>query len=283
MQRSRRRFECRGSVLIAFALSLLILQPCLSSPSDGFYESEGDIFDSWGVCRTRAYGEDGFFEAGDEGFRPAIAFESLGSNAEEAYSAGAEFADRIDDPNRLAEAIFAYVRNGMTYTSDTDQFGYRDFAQNADELIRSYQSNRRARGDCEDFAILLAVMWRAAGLRSAIVLTPDHAAALVYLPDYPQANVVWELGGERGWIWGEATGSTNPLGWTPERHMDEDLLAYEVSDDPEEAPEMPETPPGTHTEFPSEGGSMLIRLSPFVTIVIIIWVASSVARTLGLE
>jgi len=61
-------------------------------------------------------------------------------------------------------------------------------SQNAEELVRRTQVST-ARGDCEDYAVFLAVMWKAAGLRSAIVLAPKHASTLVYLPSFTRGNM----------------------------------------------------------------------------------------------
>lgn len=257
---------------------LLLLQPSFGLPSEELYTRSEEIFDMWAICRTRAYGDDGFFRAAQEGFWPGIVYESLGQQREEAYRLGSQFVENIDNQNQLAEAIFRYVRNGMTYTADQDQFGYRDFAQNADELIRNYEQGRQARGDCEDYAILLAVMWKGAGLRSAIVLAPQHAAAMVYLPDYHSANMVWELDGEKGWIWAEATGSTNPLGWTPDRYLSEKLMAYEVVDNPNQNLDLPDEPPGNPTDMPNAGGWNIAGFSPFILTVIVLWVLSSIGR-----
>jgi len=88
-----------------------------------------------------------------------------------------------------------------------------------------------ARGDCEEFAILLAVIYQGAGYRSAVAFSPGHAAALLYLPGYQGANQIFALDGEPGWIWLEATGSTNRFGWFPVGQVERPILAYELSPD----------------------------------------------------
>jgi len=103
-------------------------------PSEGFYEIGSDIFDDWEICRTTASGEDGFYQITDTGFRPVIAFESLGEEADLAYSLGEQIADKYPDPLRRAEAVFDFVRDRVEYTSDIDRNGSEEFAQNADEL-----------------------------------------------------------------------------------------------------------------------------------------------------
>ncbi|MFB0499694.1 MAG: transglutaminase domain-containing protein, partial [Candidatus Hadarchaeaceae archaeon] len=157
--------------------------PCLADPSSDF-ERDGDAYDDWNLCRTRSWGDDGFFQVIDSTFRPAIAFESIGGLGElkdKAWGVGERFKSEYSDPNELAEQIFAYARDHVTYTSDAIQFGYDEFARNADEVVKDIQSMGSSHGDCEDYAVLLAVMFKAAGLRSAVVLAPEHAAALVYL------------------------------------------------------------------------------------------------------
>ena len=197
--------------------------------SEGFHERDGDIFDDWEICRTKAFGDDGFYQITETGFRPAIAFQSLGDQANAAHSLGEQIANEYPDPLQRAEAVFHFVRDRVKYTPDIDLNGSEEFAQNADELAITIVEDGIGQGDCEDVAVLLAVMYRAAGFRSAIVLVPEHTAVLVYLPDYNKATAFFELEGESGWVWAEATGRNNPLGWAPEQYLDTKIAAYEIS------------------------------------------------------
>jgi hypothetical protein len=197
-------------------------------PSEGFYTRGGDIFDDWEICRTTAFDEDGFYQITETGFRPVIAFQSLGEQANVAYSLGEQIANQYPDPLQRAEAVFSFVRDRVEYTSDIDLNGSEEFAQNADELAMTIMKDGSGDGDCEDMTVLLAVMYRAAGFRSAIMLLSEHTAVLVYLPDYTEATVFFELEGETGWIWAEATGRNNPLGWAPEQYLDMEIPAYEI-------------------------------------------------------
>jgi hypothetical protein len=201
----------------------------LAFPSEGFYERSGDIFDDWEICRTRASGEDGFYQITETGFRPVIAFESLGEEADLAYSLGEQITAKYPDPVRRAEAVFDFVRDRVEYTSDIEQTGSEEFAQNADELAIAIVEDGVGEGDCEDMAVLLAVMYKAAGFRSAIALVPEHTAVLVYLPEYNKATAFFELEGEPGWVWAEATGRNNPLGWAPKQYLNDRIAAYEIS------------------------------------------------------
>ena len=101
--------------------------------------------------------------------------------------------------------------------------------QNPDEVVATIKADGVAQGDCEDSAVLLAVMYKAAGYRSALVLTPGHVATLVYLPKYRKAPRKLTFAGEDGWMWAEATGATNPFGWVPESLMSQELIAREVT------------------------------------------------------
>jgi len=197
-------------------------------PSQGFYTRGGDIFDDWEICRTKAFGEDGFYQITETGFRPVIAFQSLEDQANAAYSLGEQIANEYPAQLQRAEAVFHFVRDRVKYTSDIDLNGSEEFAQNADEMATTIVEDGTGEGDCEDMAVLLAVMYRAAGFRSAIVLPSGHTAVLVYLPDYNEATVFFELGGESGWVWAEATGRNNPLGWAPEEYLDMEIPAYEI-------------------------------------------------------
>ncbi len=197
-------------------------------PSEGFHTRGGNIFDDWEICRTAAFDEDGFYQVSDTGFRPVIAFESLGEQTDVAYSLGEQIANEYPDPIQRAEAIFSFVRDRVRYTSDVDWSGSEEFARNADELATSILEDGLGNGDCEDVTVLLAVMYKAAGFRSAITLLSEHTAALIHLPDYNEATVFFELDGESGWIWAEATGRNNPLGWAPEQYLDMEIPAYEI-------------------------------------------------------
>ena len=198
-------------------------------PSQHFYHRGGEIFDDWDICRTDAYGTDGYYQISDTGFRPVIAFESLGPEAALAWSLGQQIAGEYSDRLQRAEAVFDFVRDRVDYISDIDEFGDEEFAQNADELATTIVDDGSGRGDCEDMTVLLAVMYKAAGFRSAIILLPEHTAVLVYLPDYSQATAFFNLADESGWVWAEATGRNNPLGWAPEQYLDTKIPAYEIS------------------------------------------------------
>jgi hypothetical protein len=73
-------------------------------------------------------------------------------------------------------------------------------------------------------------MYYAAGYDVTIVDTIDHAALLIWLPEHPDANVYWDIGDGRGagWVWVEATGDRNPLGWTPDDYKYVDFMVSEL-------------------------------------------------------
>jgi hypothetical protein len=221
-------------VLTVVLVQFVPIYLCTASPS--WYFSKGHhSYDDWGVSRTNSDGSSGYLQEIYSGrdwppssFRPLIAFESLGSWTDMAYTFGEQFAERYPDSHQRAERIFYFVRDRVQYTSDIDQFGVGEFAQNADELANTISAEGLASGDCEDMAILLAIIYQGAGFRSAIADCPGHVGTLLYLPDYNKANRVFELDGEPGWIWCEATGSTNPLGWFPVGQLEGPILAYEI-------------------------------------------------------
>jgi transglutaminase-like putative cysteine protease len=255
----------RATLLFAAISLVMVPAATFATPSANFYEDQGEIFDDWDVCRTRAFGENGFFQAFSETeFRPIIVAESLGENADSAYQIGQQLAKEYPNLDQRAEKIFAFARDKIRYASDADQFGFKEFAQNADEVATTIEDERLAYGDCEDYAVFLAVMYKGAGLRSAVLLAPDHAAALVYLPGYEKANVSLSIDGESGWVWAEATGGNNPLGWMPERFMGEKLGAYEVEDEAITAAGLPGKYPTTITK---SGGGTRIHIYPFVGVI----------------
>jgi hypothetical protein len=235
---------------MVFFLLLLIITTSLMAPSltsayssESFYRQESHLYDDWGIFRTTGAGADGFLGLTSNEFNPVITRESLGENSDTAWQIGEEFAQNYPDRNQRAEQIFNFVRDRVVYISDEDQFGEREFAQNADEVAGTIVDEGRAMGDCEDSAILLAVLYKAAGFRSAMVLMPGHVATLVFLPEYRKSLRSMTLSGEKGWVWGEATGATNPFGWIPEGLNKEEMIAREVTvgylDDPDGQPEQP--------------------------------------------
>ena len=254
------------AILLSLAILLAIMPAfTLATSSTNFYEQGGEVFDDWDVCRTNAAGGDGFFQVSPEAdFHPIILGESLGENADKAHHIGQQFARDYPDIHQRAERIFAFARNKVKYTTDEDQFSFPEFAQNADELAATIETESIAYGDCEDYAVLLAVMYKGAGLRSAIVLAPNHAATLVYLPEHDKANQILSVDGEPGWVWAEATGGNNPLGWMPERFIGKSLSVYEVKDETIAAAEPPDKTPITITK---ESGSSGIHISPFFGVI----------------
>ncbi len=217
-----------AALLIVLAVGLIAPSLVGAAASEQFVRMGRDIVDDWGVVRTRASGANGFLGVTSTSFDPIIARESLGERAELAWQLGEEFARNYPDRNQRAERIFSYVRDRVAYTSDSDQFGTPEFAQNADEVAATIVDHGSALGDCEDSAVLLAVMYKAAGYRSAMVLMPGHVATLVHLPEYKKAARKLSLAGEGGWVWAEATGATNPFGWVPESLISGQIVASEV-------------------------------------------------------
>jgi len=246
-----------------------------ATPSAGFHERNGDVLDDWGICRTRAFGEDGFYQVSETTFRPVIAFESLGTEAGLAYSLGEQIAYKYPDKLQRAEAVFRFVQDRVSYAPDIDLFKHGEFAQNADELAAAIDQNGIGYGDCEDSAILLAVMYKGAGFRSAIAIGVEHTAALVYLPDYKKANVIFTLEGEPGWVWAEATGKNNPLGWVPREFINAKLATYEIS---EEAIvlERPSTAP--KVAIATTGRTVSYQPLPFISIIGLLWFMSLCGR-----
>jgi hypothetical protein len=245
-----------------------------ATSSDGFRTAGNDIFDDWDISRTRAAGADGFYQISEQGFRPVIVYESLGAEADIAYSLGEQMLSTYPDPVQRAEKIFYYVRDRVRYTPDKDQFQHDEFAQNADELATEITQEGLTHGDCEDSAVLLAVMYKGAGYRSAIAIAPGHTAAMVYLPEYKKGSI-FKMDSEDGWVWAEATGRKNPLGWIPKEFVGEELYAYEIKDERVTRAE-PTTAPATI--ITDRGGGSASFPIPFFGIIILLWFFSRLFR-----
>lgn len=222
-------------IVIVFLLVAFLLKEVSGFPSDGSYpprferRADGDWYDKpWGFDRN--------YYGGDNGYMPNIAYETLGTNKELAYSIGEWFKTSYASKTQRAVAILKYVQRWTEYGYDVDNVivggtAQNEWAWNADEMAHMFNTttNIVAVGDCEDMAFLSATIYTGAGFDAAMVLAPSHAALLIWLPEYPNANYYWDIPGdgrERGWIWVEATGEHNPLGWTPPDFKDGLWTAY---------------------------------------------------------
>jgi hypothetical protein len=224
-------------ILLAVAVMLLAASATAVScfPSGGSYPPtftyrNGEWYDSWGYNRNYYAGADGFF--------PNLVYETIGDNKELAYSIGIDFKTSYSDDVQRAVEILKYVQRWTEYGYDEDNVFMRGVAQpewawNADETAHMFDTTigTVAIGDCEDMAFICGTIYLGAGYDIAMVDAPGHAALLIWLPEYPNANYYWDLGDGRGagWIWVETTGETNPLGWTPTDFNDGDWNAYTFS------------------------------------------------------
>ena len=207
-------------------LIVFLLFSCFSVgwgiPSGGTYPPQftlryGEWYDSWGFNRN--------YYGGADGFLPNVAYESVGSERELAYSLGEWFRSNYPVKLERAEAILSYVQSWTDYGYDEDNVVMEgepqiEWAWNADEMAHMFDETTLtvAVGDCEDMAFLCSTIYLAAGFDVALVSPPEHVALMIWLPEYDNANIYWDIpsdGREHGWIWVEPTGEENPLGWTP--------------------------------------------------------------------
>ena len=200
-------------------------------PPDFIYKNGAWHDTPWDINRNAWYGADGYL--------PNLAYESLGNYTDLAYSWGEDF--QRDYPNRVqrAEAILSFVQKWTEYGYDKD-YVTRDgqpqveWAWNPDEMAYMIRQARDAgtvaRGDCEDLAFLCGALYLGAGFDVTIAAMPGHVALLIWFPDYPNANIYWDIldGRGYGWIWVESTGHNNPLGWTPPEYDDGRFDVYPI-------------------------------------------------------
>ena len=222
----------RFLVLFSLLCVLLSAQSLTANgfPASSFTMEEGDWFDNFGIDRN--------YYGGTHGYLPNLATETLNENRELAYSLGESFkADYPVDTDR-AVAVLKYVQTWTEYGYDSDNVvrsgvAQDEWAWNADEMAHVFNQNTGAKaiGDCEDLAFLCGTMYVGAGFDAAIVDAPEHVALLIWLPEFSNANSYWDLPNDNrdaGWIWVEATGSSNPLGWTPPDYQDGGWTAYPI-------------------------------------------------------
>lgn len=226
------RITPRLSILLTLCGALLFVgvPVALTNPqTSAFVNRNGFWYDVWGYTRDYALGT--------AGYMPNLAYEALGEWQDRAFNWGKEFIDNYPNTNTRAEAILRFVQQWTEYGYDEDNVRIGGSAQiewawNADDMATgiNFDTNTVVIGDCEDLAFLCAAIYEGAGYDTAMVLTNDHAALLIWLPDYP--NVIkWDLmddGRDYGWIWVESTGENNPLGWTPDEYRDGHWEAFVI-------------------------------------------------------
>jgi len=231
MSHTRRSF-CILIFLFLFSLANIVSGfPSGREYPPTFDYRNGYWFDSWDFNRNVYWGENGYL--------PNIAYESLGSERELAYSLGLWFMSNYPQRVERAEAILDYVQRWTDYGYDADNVVRDDVPQeewawNADEMAHMFNEtqNKIAIGDCEDMSFLCATLYVSAGFDVALVSPAAHVALLIWLPEYDNANYYWDIPDddrEYGWIWVEATGEANPLGWTPPDYSDGDWISYILS------------------------------------------------------
>jgi len=199
-------------------------------PASSFTIEDGDWYDNWGIDRN--------YYGGSHGYLPNLATETLNENKELAYNIGERFLADYQSETDRAVAILKYVQTWTEYGYDSDNvvrdgIAQEEWAWNADEMAHTLDETTgvRAIGDCEDMAFLCGTVYVGAGFDAAIVDATDHAALLIWLPEFANANSYWDLPNDNrdaGWIWVEATGNSNPLGWTPPDYQDGGWTAYPI-------------------------------------------------------
>jgi hypothetical protein len=223
----------KQTILLLLLLGILAAtqSPSVNAlPASSFTFENGDWYDNWGINRN--------YYGGANGYLPKLATETLDENRELAYSIGEWFQANYPSKTDRASAILKYVQTWTEYGYDSDNV-FRDgvpqeeWAWNADEMAHAFNENTgvKAIGDCEDMAFLCGTIYVAAGFDVALVDAPEHVAVLIWLPEFSNANNYWDLTDDdrdSGWIWVEATGSSNPLGWTPPDFEDGEWMAYAI-------------------------------------------------------
>ncbi len=216
--------------LLLCASAVALIKTASAFPASSFSQRYGDWFDNWGIDRNNF--------AGSNGYLPNLASETLGDNKELAYNIGERFEENYPSNTDRAVAILKYVQRWTEYGYDSDNVirdgvAQDDWAWNADEMAHAFNETTgvKAIGDCEDMAFLCGTIYVAAGLDAAIIDAPGHCALLIWLPEFSNANNYWDISDGRGagWIWVEATGSSNPLGWTPPDFENGGWTAYPIT------------------------------------------------------
>ena len=219
-------------ILTLFGVFLLFsFSFCMAIPSSNFKKSDGDWFDDWNIDRN--------YYGGENGYLPHLADETLNENKELAYSLGQSFQTQYAEKTERAEVILGFVQQWTEYGYDEDNVfmdgtAQEEWAWNADETAHRLDQATAtvAIGDCEDLAFLCGTIYIGAGFDAAIIDAPEHVALLIWLPEYDNADIYWDIPGDNrgaGWIWVESTGDSNPIGWTPPDYENGQWTAYPLA------------------------------------------------------
>ncbi len=229
---------CMRHILLFSLICLPLLAGCqtASAIESSEFTQEGkdpySWYDDWGIYRT--------YYAGTHGFLPNLAAETLGQYKGAAYELGVSFQENYPSKTERAVAILKYVQRWTEYGYDEDNVVVKGYSQpewawNADEMANAFNevTGVTAIGDCEDMAFLCGTIYLGAGFDAAIVDATEHVALVIWLPEFSNADKYWDVprdDREAGWIWVEATGESNPLGWTPPDFEDGGWTAYPIGD-----------------------------------------------------
>lgn len=219
-------------ILLLICLIFISFNSCYGLPSSEYTQKSGYWYDDWNINRNNYSGRNGYL--------PNLAYETLDDNKDLAFRTGESFQNRYVSRTERATAILNYVQTWTDYGYDEENVFMNgvpqdEWAWNADEMAYSFNENTGiiAIGDCEDLAFLCATIYTGAGIEAAIIDAPGHVALLIWLPEYANADSYWDIPNDNrgaGWIWVEATGGSNPLGWTPPDYDDGNWSAYPIGD-----------------------------------------------------
>ncbi len=225
--------SCLRSILVFLLICMLFIMPI--KIASGFTASEftfqdGDWYDDWGINRN--------YYGGPNGYLPNLALETLNENKDLAFGIGQQFQEQYSSKVDLAVAILKFVQTWTEYGYDSDNVfrsgvAQDEWAWNADEMAYAFNPDTgvKAIGDCEDLAFLCGTIYVGAGFDAAVIDAIDHVALLIWLPEFSNADYYWDLPNDNrdaGWLWVEATGSSNPLGWTPPDYENGGWTAYPI-------------------------------------------------------
>ncbi len=261
-----KRIRYLASFIILYICAISLSQTVKAFPASEFTFQNGDWYDNFGIDRNNY--------AGPNGYLPGLAYETLNENKELAFSIGEQFLSDYSSQTERAAAILKFVQKTTEYGYDSDNVvrngvPQEEWAWNADEMAHKFDETTGvvAVGDCEDMAFLCGTIYIGAGFDAAIIDAVDHVALLIWLPEFPNADHYWDLPNDdrdAGWIWVEATGSSNPLGWTPPDYENGGWTAYTLGDTQATAEPVPSQSDGAFLSVDME--TMLVIVGIIVSI-----------------
>ena len=189
---------------------------------------------------------------------------------------GFQFGLDYEDTTQRAEAIFAFARDRVRTTSRTVRSSVSESSPRTQMNCWLSWTRMVLRMETARITRCCSARCTRARLSLCVVLTPDHAAALVYLPDYSSGKPIpHRRRGIRLGLGGGNRGEQSP-GLDARDYMGTRLLARELRRHGVSTGSA--TGQGGNAVPRHTSGDFALPISPFFLVLLVLWLVSNVGR-----